>query len=173
MNGYDKAKLMKVAVMCYLRYKRRYKIIATEAGYFSADVLAMNDKELLEVEIKISKSDFKNDFKKSKHLIYNNDEAAFSEIEKSFIPNRMYYAVPCELVEWAKEQLTTHPQYGLISVDLEHHLIKSSPECTVNKVKLPKKFHKSLPSDKVRASIIARNSSELCTLYKKMINAND
>lgn len=69
-----------------------------------------------EIEVKISKADFRNDKKKEKHSL-------FKENPKSrLIPNRFYYAVPKGLID--EKDL---PDYaGLIIIDGTHATIKKS-----------------------------------------------
>lgn len=67
-----------------------------------------------EIEVKISKADFKNDFKKEKHKLFVEKDT------KRLIPNRFYYAAPKNLL---KE--SDLPSYaGLIIVDGSHAFIE-------------------------------------------------
>lgn len=67
-----------------------------------------------EIEVKITKADFKNDFKKEKHKLFVEKDS------KRLIPNRFYYAVPRGLISE-----TDLPSYaGLIVVDGSHAIIQ-------------------------------------------------
>ncbi len=69
------------------------------------DVLAVKDDELIEFEIKISKSDLLSDGKKKKH-------------KKPSTVNKFYYVVPSMLVDDAiKFAEKLNPLYGVISYD--------------------------------------------------------
>ena len=77
---------MKTKVLHYLRFKRDYSLVATEAGRKkknNADVLASNFEEIVEVEIKISKYDLKKDFQKV--IPY------FQRLEKSLINSPLVF----------------------------------------------------------------------------------
>jgi hypothetical protein len=78
--------------LAYLRYKRQYILVVDE--YKKCDVLAINGyTDIIEVEIKTSFADLKNDLKKPKHSWYG--------IEKSrkFKPQKFYFMIPEELFE--------------------------------------------------------------------------
>ena len=65
---------IKLALLEYYRYKRNY-VCTTEFQLFSgvSDVVSYDlKKNLIDIEVKISKVDFKADFKKRKHYIYTN-----------------------------------------------------------------------------------------------------
>lgn len=67
-----------------------------------------------EVEVKISKSDFKNDIKKEKHGLFVDNP------KKKLVPNKFYYALPDGLID--EEEI---PKYaGLIIVKGSHATIK-------------------------------------------------
>lgn len=67
-----------------------------------------------EIEVKISKSDFKSDFKKEKHKLF------VDKNYKSVLPNKFYYAIPKGLIK-----LEDLPSYaGLIVVDGSHAKIE-------------------------------------------------
>lgn len=101
---------LKTAVMAFFRFKRR-NICADEVRICTrhlADILIDNNKQVIEVEIKTSKSDLRADKKKSKHLWY-------IEKPETYAPNLFYICVPSELVEdaikWCEE---INPNYGVI-----------------------------------------------------------
>ncbi len=78
--------------LCYLRYKRQFDLVADE--YLKCDVLGLNGRDdLLEIEIKTSFADLKNDKKKPKHTWYGDDKS------RKFKPSKFYFMVPEELVE--------------------------------------------------------------------------
>ena len=66
---------IKAALVSYFRFKRQVHIIATECGWFSSDLLMIANKHLTEIEIKVSLSDFRADFKKPKHEFFLNNKA--------------------------------------------------------------------------------------------------
>jgi hypothetical protein len=97
------------AVLChYFRFKRQCAYIATECGQFSSDFLAIHKNKLIEVEIKVSKADLNNDFKKPKHRIYETTR-------KIWVPNQFYFAVPSEMLKYAATKIVDKP-YGLLEI---------------------------------------------------------
>jgi hypothetical protein len=96
-----------------------------------------------EVEAKISKADFKNDVKKEKHKLFDDNPA------KRLLPNKFYYAVPRDLIK--EEEI---PKYaGLIYIDNTHAtIVKRAP--FIHKIKtdyrkiLCDKFYYQWLSDK-------------------------
>ena len=121
-------------------------MICTE-GINASDVCAYNGTTLVEIEVKISKSDFKKEFKTVvkrdnywkvyKHERYANPH---SHILNGFIvPNKYYFCVPAELSQWAKEFLDDkNTKYGLLSYDLNNvtghtHIITIKPARSLHK----------------------------------------
>jgi len=99
---------MKAAICSYYRFGKSIKYIATECGRYYSDVLLISQQYLVEIEIKVSKADLSNDFKKDKHRIYE------TQIGKE-IPNYFYFAVPPELVEFAVSKCVGKP-YGVMVI---------------------------------------------------------
>lgn len=90
---------IKAALFQYFRFKKDFMICASEARVnYSGDIedfVALDLDEIVVCEIKISKSDFDQDFKtKQKH----------KELSETGI-NKMYYAVPENISEYVKEKL--------------------------------------------------------------------
>lgn len=103
---------MKTALLHYLRFKRQ-AYVATEVDYGlgPADILFIPKKEnkVYEIECKISKKDFLNEWKKKehkhKHLLPSNNLKI----------NYFYFCVPKEMSEFALEQvLQRNLPYGLM-----------------------------------------------------------
>lgn len=100
------------------------------AGYFDSvrncPIYEGDDKCLVEVEVKISKSDFRREFenisskngsfwKGRKHHFYKHPEEAWAAYT---IPNKFYFCVPEEMECWALEYLKDkNPKYGLLVYD--------------------------------------------------------
>lgn len=92
----------------------------------------------VEFEIKISRSDFKNDKKKiKKHiLLENKSDLSRSKIKQEILPNKFYYVVPNNLIS-----LEEIPQYaGLIYINDNNSLrtIKEAPFIHKDKLNLDK-----------------------------------
>ena len=85
-----------------------------ESDYFCVN----NEGYSFEIEVKISKADFKNDFKKDKHQLF------LAKDTKRLVPNRFYYAVPKNLIK----ESDIPPYAGLIYVEGSHaQIVKRAP----------------------------------------------
>jgi len=113
-----KANEIKAEVASYLRYKWQCPIIAFEAPddckWYSgepADILAVDKKRmLLEVEIKVSMSDFRHDAIKIKHHM-------FKEHPEWRPVHFFYFAVPFEIANQVEEECKNlYPYAGVIRV---------------------------------------------------------
>lgn len=155
------ARKAKAKIFYWLRLDQRCAFIATECGGWSADVLGVNEKKLIEVEIKVSKSDLLGDHRKHKHAYYNKKMSAygFSEYEHRWYPTHFYYAVPEKLVETCREFLEKNGfvNYGIIDVD------------AMKVIKRAGWLHKNEPSNHVKYSIGLRMCSELLRFHEAWI----
>ena len=135
----------------------RCPFIATEVGAFSADVLGISEKRMIEIEVKISLADLRADFSKNKHWSYNRRSDYSWDVQ--WIPNQFYYAVPEELVEPAKKLLVEKgcDRYGIIN----------STDFTV--VKRAGYLHKNLPTSHVKFSLALRMGSELIRFHESWV----
>jgi len=106
-----------------------YKLFNTFIFGFESDFFCISKSGyVIECEIKISKSDFKADFRKNKYGKVRHE--ILQDRSKTFKPNRFYFAVP-------KGLLTVNdiPDYvGLIEVDFSVNNTKQAP--FLHKVKL-------------------------------------
>lgn len=147
---FEKSEGMKIKykALYWLRLDQRCAFIATEVGEYSADVLGINEKKMIEIEVKVTLSDFKNDFHKGKHYSYANSVGMW-------IPNVFYFAVPSKLVEPCKKILQEkNSKYGLIDAD-EWRVIKRA-----------KKLHDKEPSSKAKYRLALRMGSELLRFHE-------
>ena len=102
---------IKVVLLHNFRFQKQFKYVTTEAGRYNSDVLAINKSgKLVEVEVKVSKTDLTADFRKPKHLIYQ------QKPEFKWTPHQFYFAVPKEIVEFAIAKTVGKP-YGVIVVE--------------------------------------------------------
>ena len=150
---------LKTAILCHYRYRQRRKYIATEVGTFSADVIVANDKDMHEIEVKTSISDFRNDFKKEKHNIYCRLGSRYS----IWIPNKFYFAVTPALKDFALKYLQNYPQYGLYVVNT-HIFLK---EGKIEIAKPARYIHRNPVSPKIYELLLFRMSSEIAIHYLK------
>lgn len=166
---------MKYYMLSYFRFQRQYPIAATEVGVFGnyvADVLASDYKEFVEVEVKISESDFVSDFshKDAKHTAYLDltihKTATLGDTERKQIPNRFYYAVPYGMERFALQYIKDTP-YGLIYVNPKDP--KLSLNGFVKIVKHGAPINRLYP-EKLERKAIMRMSSELVNMYELMLD---
>jgi hypothetical protein len=156
---------MKFHALRWLRIDQRCMFIATEVGGYSADVLGINEKKMVEIEVKVTMADFKNDFKKSKHLQYTTYDPATGHDYawyKQWVPTHFYFAVPAAMVEEVKAYLETAKaprakDYGVISAE----------DWTV--VKRAKWLHKNPPGNRAKATCALRMGSELIRFHEAWV----
>jgi len=117
---------IKACVACYFRYKRQCNLVSFERPintYFSKpDIFVINkQRRLIEIEVKISMADFKNDIKKRIWGYRDKMPNLYP------MPHQFYYAVPKSLEEksrallqsW-KEESNIYGKVGLLVVK-EHN----------------------------------------------------
>lgn len=161
---------MKAALLHYLRFKRQ-AYVATEVnyGYGIADIMFIpkKDNKVYEVECKISKSDFLNEWKKKeqKHWI----------LEKcSTYINYYYFCVPKEMEAFALDQIKNKP-YGLMVYE-EHWTHKNKlleKLCLEDSIKIVRKAKSLLENnshvERMKDLISLRSMTEVAIMYKEQI----
>ena len=162
MGKYDHmtANEVKNSMLAYFRFHRGYPYIATE--YLDCDVVTSEGRNFIEVEVKVSWHDYLQEWKKDKHT--NSHRNNRGPIEFGFIhrynPNRRYFAAPPELAERIAEDLATRcPEYGVFQV---------WPRGQVISIRKAKARHKEPIPFGLLSEIVARASSELITLRRKV-----
>lgn len=153
---------IKTAVMCWFRYARQYHYVCTEVGRWSADVAGANETILVEVEVKVSKSDFLRDYQKSKHHFYIKTFNKEQNTSYGWIPNKFFFAVPEHLEEFGLKHLEeTKSPYGLIVVkDQQGGAYPVDKAAYV--AKQAKFLHKDPPKKGIFEAFASRMSSALC-----------
>lgn len=144
----------KVKVLHYFRFRRKFKFIATEAGRFNSDILVSDEDRIIEVEVKCTIHDLKNDAKKRKHSIYLKPTTYY----KQFVPNYFFFAMPESMIEKCLDYLKDNPLYGVISISEKEIKSKNDVYCKI--VKRPKQMHKHF-NLKLHNQILLRMGSEL------------
>ncbi len=160
---------MKTACLSWLRFDARCYALATEIGYFQCDVMGVNKRAVYEMEIKRTKPDFMNDFKKEKHLEYQRLHA--------WTPTYMYFVVPRKMVEWACDKLEEKaPLYGVMAWDYQevqysfagkNHYINN-----VSVIKRAKVLNTINQSERLRTGILMRMGSDICRMYGEKMDNN-
>ncbi len=162
---------MKAALLHYTRFKRQ-AFVATEVNYGLgiADIMFIpkRDNKIYEVECKISKSDFLNEWKKKghKHLV----------LEKCSINiNYYYFCVPKELETFALDQIKDKP-YGLMVYE-EHWTHKNKLQERLwldESITIVKKAKNLIVGEnsyleRMKDLIALRAMTEVATMYKEQI----
>ena len=118
-----RAEQIKAAVASYWRYQRQCPVIAFEVnsqleGWAGepADVLVLNqDRQLLEIEVKVSITDLKRDVKKDKHLRFRNRHNGITT-DRRMMTYLFYFAVPQEIANKVKPVVDElFPYAGIIA----------------------------------------------------------
>lgn len=160
---------IKLQVMKYFRYTKGYTFVCSECINHS-DISAINNTNLVEVEIKISKSDFLAEFKgetynkEYKHKVLQ----GLVKPRKSYIvPNYYYFCVPKELAQFVRDYLKEHgyDKYGVLVCDEYRQYNQRSH---IFSAKSAKKIHNTSPSDTTWLTIGKRVQSEMIGLYEKV-----
>ena len=163
------------ALMGWLRFGKQFHYVAREVGMFSSDVLGASPRTIIEIEIKVSRSDFRADWDKDKHQIYK--EQKFEHVHtypngterrwQQWLPNQFYFACPAHMKEFAIEQVKEKaPDYGVIVVEENMMEIPTFTQWkTLRTVKRAKFMHKKPPPPGVLTDIVARMSSDLAHMH--------
>ena len=187
------SKYCKAALFSYLRFTKQASYLASECGDFSSDILFVTKKrKLVEVEVKVSKSDFRNDFKKYKHEDYHLTWEQLSEKynlkqydwylqrymkehfkvlqkkrEREMMPSQFYFAVPSDMVSYVINHLNQNNlPYGVLEILDDPNLMWTQ---RVKVVKRATKLHSRDVTQRVLNTIAARMSSELANLWQRKI----
>ncbi len=171
------AKEVKSKLLHYFRFCKGYHWAATEVGGFNADVMVANYREIIECEVKVSKADLKNEFKKKtkirKHEIY------CSNRQRKHVPNKFYFAVPLNLVRLALKYTKDTP-YGVILVSSTpmHFEVPNKRSRRTRKIKTHEVYCKirkeaqllqQPAQEHLKRKIFLRMSSELTRMHIKGI----
>lgn len=153
LRGMGKTCSHEISTAClgYLRFAKRMPYVATEfkENLWRADVYAANKELAIEVEVKVSTSDFKADFLKGKHALPLRG------------PNKFYFAVPLCMKAFALEQLAKYPNYGLLVYDQEVDTSESWMWKRLSTVRKAAWLHRDRPKECTKKALLMRMGSEL------------
>lgn len=159
------ANTVKNSVLYHFRFDRNYPYVATEC--WDCDVVASNGTNMVEVEVKISWHDYRQEFKKNKYqdwrIAIREERRNIEHLADSRDPNRMYFASPQELAERIAHD-PEHKKYGhgVIAVD-------RYGQCKV--ISKAKKLHKKHVSANALRRLVMRLTSELITMRQQLRGA--
>jgi len=141
----------------YYWIKRQFPYVASEVysvGNSIADIMIADDKKIMEIEIKISRNDFKCDFKKHKHQLLDSGSSPISNF---------YFCVPEEMREFALNELKDS-KYGLLVYNSN---VKFWPDKSITVSKRPQNLIINKRQAYFRKRIISRMGWELFRCYLK------
>ncbi len=170
------SRVIKYILMSKYRFKDQLmatsECVVPGGGYGDVVTYDLKSKRMMEIEIKISKGDLRNDLKKGKHAKYTkpNNKCGLQ---------KFYYAVPTFMVEYCKDFLDKHNfPYGIIEIVEDKAVtIKANNFEDTSKfmkiVRRGKKISDNEPSKGQVYSFMKRISSELASrdqalLYKEL-----
>lgn len=159
----SEARKIKHNALLWLRLKQRCAFIATEVGSYNADCLGVNEKRMIEVEVKTNFNDLKEEFrtKRYKHMRYFKTEDAYADIASgdAWVPNKFYFALPSALVADCINLLDQkgYTSYGIIDSD-EWKVVRRA-----------KDLHDREPNTNVKFKCALRMGSELIRFHEAML----
>lgn len=163
---------MKCALLHYLRFKRQ-AYIATEVNYnlAIADILFIPKRtnKVTEVECKISKSDFLNEWIKKEH------KHKILQTESNIYLDYFYFCVPKELEEFALEQIKDKPYGLMVYKEFWAHKNKLEERLLLEESIVVVKNAKSLLTEKneyvekMKDLICLRSMTEVASMYRESI----
>jgi hypothetical protein len=163
------AKHIKTSLLSYYRFKRGFLCVdeASCAGGLS-DVLVDTGKDIIDIEVKISKSDLiRGEAKKSKHKLYKICDG------KKYSPNKYILCVPEKLKEVAEEWVNdTNKNYGIIIYKAPasgFRFKRLNFENNLTTIKKAKSFNSSYNKGHFEKVINKRLSSALINKYQEDI----
>jgi len=151
---------IKYKALLWLRIDQRCAFIASEVGGYNSDCLGVNEKKMIEIEVKTSMEDLKRDFSKHKHHNYwKTTDWSLPPSENRWVPTHFYFAVPAVMLDEAKSYIIRKgfEPYGLIDAD------------TWTVIKRAQWLHKRPPASEVKFIIALRMGSELLRFHEAML----
>lgn len=165
---------VKAAVMAYWRYSRQCPIVTMETSPMlatynndgQADVMVMNkERQLIEVEVKISLDDLRRDYKKAVHRSllaeYRKEMPAW---HKKVPISYFYFAVPRDIGEAASHICDDRYPYAGLMV-IKSHLLCRTPNVDV--VRNPHRFAREKITALGMARLAFDQSATCCRLLFK------
>lgn len=151
---------LKYEALKWLRLKQRCAFIATEVGAHSADCLGINEKKMIEVEVKINEEDIHREFrdKMHKHNMYNGNNYGI-EWSAQWIPNSFYIATLPELVTPTRKFFDERgwAKYGIITLN------------DFKVVRQAKRLHDREPNNHVKFLCALRMGSALIRFHEAWV----
>ena len=153
---------MALDAIIWLKQTKNCFIHCTEYGYeWRADAIGYNGKDMIEIEVKTSWSDFNADFKnkKKKHQVLLDALNGKTKTGRyNYIPNYLYYLVTPSLKDRALKYLKDNNlPYGLMTYNISKDQRRSAELISIKKVK---RIHKLKIRPHELRTMMARMSNE-------------
>lgn len=160
-RGFMNSLSMALDAILWLKQEKGCFLHCTEYGYeWRADAIGFNGKDLIEVEVKTSWTDFKADFKKVKkhQVLLDKYNGCLGKIPYNYIPNYLYYLVTPDLAVNAIKYLKANnlPYGVMIYKEPDDYQQKGYFESAKN----VKRIHTDPISEKLKSTMMARMSNE-------------
>jgi len=164
---------IQTALLNYYIFENGCELACTEVyttHSFIGDIVAIQKNNVIEVEIKISLGDFKNELKKSVET-FNNEKKCIElinkhEIMKTYVhvsPNKYYVCVPKYLLNQAIEfVIKLNPKYGVLCFDEDSKKIVKS----ISVKRKAQVLHKENNIEKYKKRMINRLGNDITNKYK-------
>ena len=153
---------IKLSLLAYYRYVNKFIYVCTEAINY-ADVIALKKDKLVEIEVKVSKSDLKADFHKPKHRLYLNAETNIKTKPTRIIPNEFYFCTTRQLQEDALQLIKEYNNnYGLMICDNIGFIGDN-----IKVIKKAKPLHNQIPKPTYFEAVAKRMSNMIINFMKE------
>lgn len=150
---------LKTEALAWLRFGKKLEYVCTEGGAFNADVLGLNEKFSVEIEVKVSLADLKREFtsKGGKHHLYASDDAGAHWAT----PNYFYFFVPAEIEQKTLDLVVEKcPKAGVAVYD-EVALGRYRLGDRTRVARKATRLHQDVPRPALRRAVLMRMGSEL------------
>lgn len=158
-----------VACLTWLRFGKQFSYVATEYATWAgrrADVFGCDEKESIEIEVKVSLSDLRRDFEAKgwKHQRYQDGHP---DQYRNRMPQRVYFAVPERLRDETLKLLAVEaPAYGVIvMIEDDRNYYHEIPWKKLRVAKSAKWMHREAPSKSLIADMTHRMASEVALFH--------
>lgn len=149
-------------LLAYWRFRRGWHYVATEC--WDEDVVVSNGTQLIFVEVKVSWSDYRQEFKKDK---YHETLAGTPDWMRYPVqPNRKYLAAPLELARRiAADVPNHHPEFGVLAMyDDQASRWQGPTGASITILHKAKSLHSDPVNPIALNTLLGRMASELVTV---------
>lgn len=159
----DNAPTLHAEALAWLRFAKRMPIVCTEGGGFNADVLGVDALKVIEVEVKVSASDMRAEFK-NKQLKHEMFRWSLEKKQRtsSFVPNFWWMIVDKSLEQKALSLLAEEAPYGGVLVRERPSMNQyAAGRWNLRVARQPKRLHPEHPRPMLVRSAIMRMANEV------------